>query len=411
MTAEKLAIEGGPKAKKTPFGTGMRFGDGELALLKEALAQNTLFYYKGQKVKAFTEKFAQMHGFKHCVATNSGTASIHTALSALGITLGDEVIVTSLTDMGSVIGILFQNAIPVFADIHPRNFNIDPACVEKAVTNRTKAIIAVHLFGGSCDIDALLAISRKHRIPLIEDCAQAFGAKYRGKPVGSFGAFGCFSTNDFKHLSTGDGGLVVTSDDRLAKLAFEVADKNYCRTGASPFDRSPKFLAPNYRMTELQGAVGLAQLSKLDGICKRRNELGQKLCGLLQGIPGVVPYEEPANGFCSFLHFSGRLDLGALRVDRKTFLDALNAEGVAATQYIPEPVYRYPLFRTRTIYQNTHFPLEGTGKSYTYEKGLCPVTEEVIDTIFMLPHSEFFTDRDIEETAIAFRKVAEAYAK
>lgn len=407
---EKLAIDGGQKAKKTPYGIGKRFGKSELQQLSEALEQNTLFYYKGTKVKSFTRKFAEMQGSRHCVAVNSGTASIHVALSSLGITIGDEVIVSPVTDMGSVIGALFQNAIPVFADVHPYNFSMDPVAVERAITSRTKAIIAVHLMGSPCDLDALMSISRNHGIPLIEDCAQAFGTKYKGRNVGNDGVFGCFSTNDFKHISTGDGGLLVTQDDKLGELAAAVADKNYHRTG-SGLGRTPEFLAPNYRMTELQGAVGLAQLDKLDHICRRRNELGTLLCSLLDDIPGVVPFEVPADCIATFFHFSGRINPEELTVDRKGFLAALNAEGVPAMPYISDPVYQYDLFKNRTIYQNSHFPLEGTGKSYSYEKGLCPVAENVLETIFIHPFNEFYTEQDIRETASAFRKVAEAYAK
>lgn len=410
LKTEKLAIYGGTKAKSTPYGTGERFGEAELRQLGEALKQNTLFYYKGEKVKAFTKKFAAMHGSKYCVAVNSGTAAIHVALSALGVSVGDEVIVPPITDMGSIIGILFQNAIPVFADLDPWGFNLDPASVEKLITPRTKAILAVHLFGSPCDLDALMAVSKKHNIPLVEDCAQAFGARYRDRNVGQYGVFGCFSTNDFKHISTGDGGMVVTSDDRLGVLAAAVADKNYHRTPGS-LGRSPEFLAPNYRMTELQGAVGFAQLDRLEACCKRRHEIGERLCALLKGLPGVEPIRVPRHGWSSYLHFTGRIKPGELTVDRARFLEALNAEGVPVNSYLTEPIYEYKLFKNRNIYQHSHFPLEGTGKSYTYGKGLCPVAEEIIDTMFFHTINEFFTDQDVEETGAAFRKVAEAYAK
>ncbi|OGJ92325.1 MAG: spore coat protein [Candidatus Raymondbacteria bacterium RifOxyA12_full_50_37] len=406
----RLAIDGGQKVKTTPYGIGKRFGDEELLQVKEALEQNTLFYYKGKKVKEFTAKFARIYGFKNCIATNSGSASIHVALSALGVSVGDEVIVSPLTDIGSVIGILFQNAIPVFADIHPHNYTMDPASIEARITARTKAILAVQIMGGPCDMDALVQISRKHNIPLVEDCAQAFGAYYKGKRLGGFGVFGCFSTNDFKHMSTGDGGMVVTADDALAQKAFEIADKNYYRSGTH-VGKSAKFLAPNYRMTELQGAVGIAQLDKLESICQRRTKLGDMLSSLLQDTPGILPYEVTAGGTSTYMLYLARIKPEELRVDLDTFIKAMNAEGVPGGRYLMTPVYQYDLFQTRTIYQNTHFPLEGTGKSYFYEKGLCPVAEEVISTNLSFPLNEFFTKTDIEETACAIKKVAEAYAK
>lgn len=405
-----LAIDGGSKTKTIPYGTGTRFGAPELAQLSEALQQNTLFYFKGNKVKEFTRKFAEMHGSKHCVATSSGTASIHVALIALGITLGGEVIVSPITDMGSVIGILYQNAIPVFADVHPFNYSMTPEAVEKAITPRTKAIIAVHLMGSPCDMDGMLKISKKYNIPIIEDCAQAFGAKYRDINLGRHGTFGCFSTNDFKHISTGDGGLIVTQEENLSNRVFAAADKNYHRSGTNQ-GQSPEFLAPNYRMTELQGAVGIAQLDRLNSICNKRHDLGSCLNSLLQGVPGVLPFEVPEHGYETYFHFSGRFDLSALKVDRKTILDAIKAEGIPIGSYIPEPLYLYKLFKNRNIYPNSSFPLEGTGKSYSYEKGLCPVAEEVLDSIFIISFNEFYTEQDIEETASAIKKVSEAFIK
>src|SRR3989339_652164 len=171
LQTSNLALNGGLKAKTVPYSTGKRFGDSELAYLKEALDQNTLFYYKGNMVKRFTRKFADMYGFKHCVATSSGTASIHVALSVLGLSIGDEVIVPPLTDQGSIIGILFQNALPVFADINPHTFNMDPKSVEKCITSRTKAILAVHLTGSPVDMDGVMAGGNKDHIPVIGDCA------------------------------------------------------------------------------------------------------------------------------------------------------------------------------------------------------------------------------------------------
>lgn len=410
VTEKKLAIDGGPKTRTVPYGTGVRFSGRELDYLKEALSQNTLFYYKGGMVKRFTRRFADMNGFKYCTAVSSGTAAIHTALIALGVSVGHEVIVTPLTDMGSAIGILYQNAVPVFADIHPNNYTLDPAAVERAITPRTKAILAVHLTGGPCDMDAMLAIGKKHNIPVIEDCAQAWGSTYKGRPVGGLGVFGCFSTNDFKQVSTGDGGLVVTQDDSLGRAAFEIADKNYRRTAADA-DRAPKSLAPNYRMTELQGAVGLAQIERLDDICARRNRWGDGLTERIKDVPGIDAHAVAEGGKCTYMYYAGRIRPAELTVDLDRFIAALNAEGVPAFKVYSSPVYRYGLFRDRTVYPGSAFPLEGTGQSYRYDKGLCPVAEAVVDTSFSLPVSEFFTEQDLEETAAAVRKVARAYLR
>ena len=177
---EKLAIHGGSPLKTTPFNTGKRFGEEELAQVAEALEQQTLFYWSGKKVKTFCEKLAKMYGMPYCVAASSGTAAIHTALGALGVTEGDEVIVPPITDMGTVIGILYQNAIPIFADVEPHTYNLDPASVEKKISDKTKVILVVHLAGNPADMDAIMDIARRHNLYVVEDCAQSWYSYYRG---------------------------------------------------------------------------------------------------------------------------------------------------------------------------------------------------------------------------------------
>ena len=230
---EKLALFGGRPVKTGPFGKGRRFGEAELQQLKEALDQNTLFYWSdnSSKVKTFSEKFASMYGMKYCVSVSSCTASIHTALGALGVTEGDEVITGPVTDMGSVIGILFQNAIPVFADLDPHTYNLNPESIEERITDKTKAILVIHLAGNPSDMDAIMGIAKKHGVYVVEDCAQSYLSYYKGKLAGTFGDAGCFSTNDFKLISTGDGGMIIMNDEDLYNRAFRFADKNYDRFG------------------------------------------------------------------------------------------------------------------------------------------------------------------------------------
>ncbi|MCL2299810.1 MAG: DegT/DnrJ/EryC1/StrS family aminotransferase, partial [Firmicutes bacterium] len=242
------AIHGGKPVKTTPFGTGKRFGAEELEQLREALEQQTLFYWHGKKVRGFCEKLAGIYGMPYCAAASSGTAAIHTALGALGIAAGDEVITTPITDMGTLIGILYQNAVPVFADLDPHTYNPDPKSIEDCITEKTKAIVVVHLAGNPADMDAVMDIAARHNLKVIEDCAQSWLASYKGKWVGTIGDIGCFSTNEFKHISTGDGGALLTRDELLYRKALMFADKNYDRIGGMPI-RNCEALAPNYRMT------------------------------------------------------------------------------------------------------------------------------------------------------------------
>ena len=204
--AELPAIAGGTPAKQTPYGSERRYGEEELGELEEALNQGTLFYAQGKKVHQLETEFAAKNGVAFAVATSSGTATLHAALIAAGISPGDEVIVSPITDMGSVVPILYQGAVPVFADLHPHTYTLDPAAVEAAITPQTRAVLAVHLAGNACAMDELTAIARRHDLAVIEDCAQAFGATYRGQPIGAIGVIGCFSYNEFKHISCGDGG-------------------------------------------------------------------------------------------------------------------------------------------------------------------------------------------------------------
>src|SRR5437762_2987268 len=207
------AIAGGTPIKRTPYGKENRYGAEELEQLRAALEQQTLFYAHGKKVFELERAFAKHCGTKHAVAASSATAAIHAALIALGISPDDEVIVPPITDMGSVLPILWQGAIPVFADLDLRTYNVTADSVARCVTEKTRAIIAVHLAGNSCDLDLLNRQAAGRGIPLIEDCAQAHACIYRGKRVGSFGVMGCFSLNEFKHISCGDGGVIVTNDD------------------------------------------------------------------------------------------------------------------------------------------------------------------------------------------------------
>ena len=396
---EQLAIHGGAPVKNTPFGTGKRFGAQELQQLKEALEQNTLFYWHGKKVKGFCEKLAGIYDMPYCAAASSGTAAIHTAVGALGIGPGDEVITTPITDMGTVIGILYQGAIPVFADLDPHTYNPEPRSIEANITDKTKAILVVHLAGNPADMDAITDIAKRRNLKVIEDCAQSWLSFYKGRLAGTIGDIGCFSTNEFKHISTGDGGAVMTRDEALYRRALMFADKNYDRIGGPCRDgraaiRNCETLAPNYRMTELQGAVGIAQLDKLERICTRRSEIGERITREIIGLPGVYPPKVLEGCRSSYWFYMLRIDAKQAGVDAQGFADALKAEGIPAGKgYIPTCIYEYPLFKG------------------AYPKGLCPVAEDILETSVKFSVSEFWTDEDVTDIVAAIKKVAGYYGR
>lgn len=408
---EKIALYGGTPVKTTPYGTGKRFGKEELNLLEEALNQNTLFYWFGKMTKRFTKKFADMYNSKYCVATSSGTASIHVALGALGVGPGDEVITSPITDMGSLIGILYQNAVPVFADLDPYSFNMDPKSIEEKITERTKAIIVVHLAGNAAQIDEICAIAKKHNVYVIEDCAQTYCCKYNGQYVGTFGDIGCFSLNDFKHISAGDGGMIITNNESLYYKALMFADKNFNRLGETVHKNVPT-LAPNYRMNELTAAVAIAQLDKVEDICAKRNHLGDKLNAGIQNIKGLYPHKVLDGCESSWWFYMLRINEEELGATRSEFVKALRAEGIVANEgYIPSCVYQYDMFKNTTAYPgNTHYPFDGThGRKMEYKDGDCPIAEDIVKTCVKLTVNEFHTEQDIEDTIKAIHKVCDYF--
>jgi perosamine synthetase len=387
-----------------------RWGEAEQARLSAMLLQGSLFYWKGPQTKALLDEFRKQYPLKYATPCSSGTASVHIAVAALRLKPGDEVIVPGVTDMGTVIGILYQQAVPVFADLDPGTFTLDPADVRRKVTAKTKAIIAVHLAGNACDLAGLGKIAKEHSLVLIEDCAQAWGCRWQGRPIGTIGEFGCFSLNDFKHISCGDGGIVGTNHEGFGPGLGRWGDKGYDRVGGI---RDPEFLAPNYRMSEPQAAIGAEQLVKLPGIIARRIHLGKYLTSLLEGIPGLIlPAVAPGNTH-SYWFYMPRFDLARLTRPRAEIAAALDAEGVSVSPcYLTAPLYRYPVFQNHSFFGGS-WPIREFGlTSMDYRQVSLPATEGIIDeTVAVRPFSEAWTDTYVEKVAKAFRTVFKRYAR
>jgi perosamine synthetase len=413
VAGERLAIDGGERVKRTPFGTGRRLGDAEKQQVAEALESDVLFYVSGTKVKEMEAKMRAMYGMKHCNGCSSGTAAVHIALGTLGLEPGREIITSSVTDMGTLTGVLYQLLIPRFADIDPLTYNMDPSSVESLINERTGAILVVHHAGLAADMDRLMDIARRHNLPVIEDCAQAHYTTYKGRLCGTFGDISCFSLNHFKHISTGSGGMVLTNRDDLEEVAKLFVDKCYFRDGRK---RNPYFLAPNYQMTELQGAVAIAQLDKVRAIVSRRHELGTRLASGLRKIEGIIPQVTPADSPHNFFLYIVRVDRSAISVGVEEFCKALAAEGVPTepqklTGFMP--VYRYDVFKNRSAFPGTQFPFvsEDLGTDVDYPEGLCPVAERAFGETFNFNINEFFTEQDIDEMIEATAKVAGHYRR
>ncbi len=404
---EKLALHGGPRAKRTPFPQGKRHGALEKRYLSEVIDSDMLFYFFGTKVRELEKRFSQVYGMKHCIACSSGTAAVHMAVAALQLPLGSEVITSAITDMGSLTGILYQGLVPVFADIEPDTLNMSPASVRERITGLTKAIVVVHHSGLAADMDAFLKIGMETGIPIVEDCAQAYCCSYQGKLAGTMGAISAFSLNHFKHITCGSGGMVLTNDDQLRYRASLFLDKCFQREEGI---RNPFFLAPNYQMTELQGAVALAQLEKVQEIVESRNRLGTRLSQLLSEIPGVSPQAVREGRRHAFFLYLFKLDLEALHCTAGEFSEALNAEGVPNKAHLitgGRPVYLYDIFRNRSAFPGSTFPFtrqDGSGR--VYKTGDCPMAEEAFNRWITLNIYEHYSPLDIEEMAHGIAKVA-----
>lgn len=405
---EKPAVVGGPPAKRTPFPPRKRHGDLEKRLLAEVIDSDILFYFPGTKVYEFQNRFAGMLGVKHCIACSSGTAAMHIAVGALQLPPGSEVITSAITDMGTVTGMLYQGLVPVFADVDPETLNLSPDSVEDLLSERTSAVVVVHHSGLAADLEPILEIADARGIPVIEDCAQAYGCEYRGRPVGTFGRIAAFSLNHFKHITCGSGGMVVTNDDRLRYIATLFVDKCFQREEKI---RNPFFLAPNYQMTELQGAVALAQLSRVEEITAARSRLGTLLSELLADAPGISPQRIPEGSRHTYFLYPFRLDLEQLGCTAREFSEALAAEGIPneARQITGgRPLYLYDIFQNRSAFPGSEAPFVSaeTGSNRVYGPGDCPVAEEAYCRWLILNIYEHYRELDIEEIAWGIRKVA-----
>jgi len=409
---ERLAIHGGEPVRREPLPTKRPIGEEELQQLREVIESGQLFRWTGTKVSEFEREFARFYGVKHAVASTSGTAAIHIALGAVNPDPGSEVVTSPISDMGTVIPILAQNCIPIFADLDPETYTLDPSDLRRRITDKTRVIIPVHLFGFPCDMDPIMEVAEEHGLYVIEDCAQAYLAEYKGRWVGTIGHLGAFSLQMTKHMTTGDGGITVTNDDELAERARLFMDKGW-RRRAPTFARCYAMFGFNYRMTELQGAVALAQLRKVRWVVERRRWVAEQLNKRIEQLEGVYPLKSTRERKGSYWLYPIRIDAQLLGVSNVEFAEALRAEGIpAGAGYIGEPLYMAEWLREHRVYGRSKCPFECPlyGRTVEYGPGLCPNAERILKEIVTIPCNEFFTEDDVEDIARAVEKVAAYYA-
>ncbi len=406
--AAKLALKGGPKTVKVAPVRGHRWGEPERKQLDAMLHQESLFYWNGPQTKLFIERAQKFCPLKYMHTCSSGTAALHIAVETCGVGMGDEVITSPITDIGTVIGVIYQQGVPVFADLGAGTYNLAVADVERRITPKTKAIIAVHLCGNPCDLDALRALADRHNLILIEDCCQAWGAKYRGRPIGTVGHIACFSLQNSKHITCGDGGVVASSDERFGPLLQKFGDKGSDRIKGGGFQA----FSTNYRMSEPQAAVAAAQITRLERIAARRAKLGNLLSEKIAGIPGIRPHEVHPEDRAVYWFYFLRMDPKAFRCNRAEFVQALVAEGMFETSggYIAVPLYGEPVFKQHGFFAG-HWPVKDFGQTtMDYNKTCCPEVEAILKTGIRISIYEDMTEEYILAAANAIKKVASFYA-
>ena len=378
---------------------GRTLGDEEIEAATRVLRSGMLNAVWGTEVRALEREMAQLHGVRYAVAASSGTAALHLAVAAVAPDPGDEIITSPISDFGTVAPILAQNAVPVFADVDPLTGNLDPERVADLIGPRTRAILAVHLFGAPAPVAERRALADRHGIQLIEDCAQAWLARYPdGRLAGTAGAIGCFSLQQWKHITCGDGGLAVTDSVALAGRMRLFADKGWPReTG-----RHHVGFGLNYRMTELCGAVARAQLAKLPGVLAARRAAADRLLAALgTGLPGLhLPRDAAAHAWWLL-----PLVLDPPR-DNAAFAAHLAGAGVPARAgYLAEPLHCAPALTEAPVYGASRYPLAGR----RYGPGTCPVAEEMIARrLVVVDWNERYTDAHVDAIAAAIRTAHQA---
>lgn len=419
------AILHGAPVRTRPFAHRRTMGEAEkqaaLAVLDSDCLSGFLgapgpHFNGGREVRAFETAWAELCGASHALSFNSLTTGLMAAMGAIGLEPGDEVICPPYTMSASATSALFYGGVPVFADVDPETFCIDPKSVAARLSPRTRAVVAVHLFGHPADMDALLALCAPRGVAVIEDAAQAPGVRYRGRPVGAIGTIGGFSLNYHKHIHTGEGGVMVTSDAILARRLSLIRNhgENAVIEGAGGDDLA-NLIGANYRLTELQAAIGLAQLPRLEAILSHRRKLAAHLSARLSGLPGLAPAVTREGCEHAFYGFPIRYEAKKAGLTRGQFVRAVAAELPAATGWettplaegYVKPLYLSPHYQQQTALGRRGFPFSAAARKPDYGRGLCPVTEHAFESGLLVTAlvREPLTVQDMDDFADAVEKV------
>lgn len=394
-----LAILGGQPTREKYLSYGQQWIDeSDIQIVVETLKSNYLT--TGPKVREFEEKIAEYVGAKYAIAVVNGTAALHAACFAAGLKEGDEVITSPMTFAASANCVLYMGAKPVFADINAKTYNIDPMGIESKITEKTKAIIPVDFTGQAVDLDVVKEIAEKYNFIVIEDAAHALGTEYKGNKIGNLAHMTEFSFHPVKHITTGEGGAITTSDDELYKRLSLFRTHGISREKSLLVNKDQGSwyceqleLGYNYRITDIQCALGISQFKKIDSFIHTRRKLVEKYNKYLLELDGVItPYEAEFSNSSWHLYII-QIELEKFKVGRKEIFEALKAENIGVNvHYIP--VYYHPYY-----------------KKLGYNKGLCPRAESLYERMITLPLFPKMTDKDLEDVIKALEKVLTYYRK
>jgi perosamine synthetase len=385
--------------------SGRDLGDDEMVQLGISIDSGTLNSTKGSLVKQLEQSFADYLGVGQAFACSSGSAAIHCALAAINPEPGDEVVTTAITDMGAITPVLYQGAIPVFADVDPLTYNVTAETIAAAVSDRTKAIIITHLFGNSADMGEIMQLARSRSIPVIEDCAQAFGAKYRGQRIGTIGDISCFSLQQGKHITSGEGGLVATNDQHYARRINLFINKAWGYGDPRP---DHYFLALNYRMNELTGAVAVAQLKKLDAFIERRIAVAQEFTEGLAGIEGIATPLVTPHSVHSYWKYCLRVDSSAFQGGLDELAKRLKERNIfCAPRYIQKPAFECEVIREQRTFGKSRFPFTlARSAAVDYSREKFPGTYAALASVLVMPLNERYTSLHVRYVIDSIRQVA-----
>ena len=418
MENHKLAMLGGPKTIEHSFKKYNPIGAEEVEAAKSVVESGVLSqflgawhddFYGGPKVQEFERLCEKYFDVKHAITVNSWTSGLDAAVGAVGLEPGDEVIVSPWTMCASATAILQWNAIPVFADIEPTTFCLDPVSVEANITPYTKAIMAVDILGHSANMEALLTIARKHNLKIISDTAQAPGTYYKGKMTGTLADVGGYSLNYHKHIHTGEGGVLVTNDDDLAERLRLIRNHAEAVVGPKGEKNLVNMIGNNFRLGEIESAIGIEQLKKLKGFISGRQRAAERLTAGLAGLRGLRTPVVEENCTHAYYMYPLVLDIELLGVSRAQILKALIAEGVVGLAAGYANLHMLPMYQEKIAYGSKGFPWTSDicHREVSYEHGICPVAEELHEKTYigfaMCMHE--LLDEEVDLMIKAFKKV------